>query len=74
MGFIKDNMIVQRYIHEILEPLLLPYLAIMPNFLLQLDNSRPYVARVSIDFFQASDVNLLPWVFRSPESSPIKHI
>ncbi|CAH1960067.1 unnamed protein product [Acanthoscelides obtectus] len=72
--FIRGNMNVQRYIHEVLEPHLLPYLATLADPTFQQDNARPHVARVTIDFFQHNDVTLLPWPPRSPDLSPIEHV
>ncbi|CAH1981761.1 unnamed protein product [Acanthoscelides obtectus] len=72
--FIRDNMNAQRYIHEVLEPHLLPYLDTLADPTFQQDNVRPHVARVTIDFFQHNDVTLLPWPPRSPDLSPIEHV
>ncbi|CAH2001844.1 unnamed protein product [Acanthoscelides obtectus] len=72
--FIRGNMNAQRYIHEVLEPHLLPYLDTLADPTFQQDNARPHVARVTIDFFQHNDVTLLPWPLRSPDLSPIEHV
>ncbi|CAH1958407.1 unnamed protein product [Acanthoscelides obtectus] len=72
--FIRGNMNAQRYIHEVLEPHLLPYLDTLADPTFQQDNARPHVARVTIDFFQQNDVTLLPWPPISPDLSPIEHV
>ncbi|CAH1994372.1 unnamed protein product [Acanthoscelides obtectus] len=72
--FIRGNMNAQRYIHEVLEPHLLPYLDTLADPTFQQDNARPHVARVTIDVFQHKDVTLLPWPPRSPDLSPIEHV
>ncbi|CAH1976468.1 unnamed protein product [Acanthoscelides obtectus] len=72
--FIRGNMNAQRYIHEVLEPHLLPYLDTLADLTFQQDIARPHVARVTIDFFQHNDVTLLPWPPRSPDLSPIEHV
>ncbi|CAH2011182.1 unnamed protein product [Acanthoscelides obtectus] len=72
--FIRGNMNAQRYIHEVLEPHLLPYLDTLADPTFQQDNARPHVARVTIDFFQHNDVTLLPWPPRSPDLSPIERV
>ncbi|CAH1961371.1 unnamed protein product [Acanthoscelides obtectus] len=72
--FIRGNMNAQRYIHEVLEPHILPYLDTQADPTFQQDNARPHVARVTIDFFQHNDVTLLPWPPRSPDLSPIEHV
>ncbi|CAH1968563.1 unnamed protein product [Acanthoscelides obtectus] len=68
--FIRGNMNAQRYIHEVLEP----HLDTLADPTFQQDNARLHVARVTIDFFQHSDVTLLPWPPRSPDLSPIEHV
>ncbi|CAH2009467.1 unnamed protein product [Acanthoscelides obtectus] len=72
--FIRGNMNAQHYIHEVLEPHLLPYLDTLADPTFQQDNARPHVARVTIDFSQHNDVTLLPWPPRSPDLSPIEHV
>ncbi|CAH2018799.1 unnamed protein product, partial [Acanthoscelides obtectus] len=72
--FIRGNMNAQRYIHEVLEPHLLPYLDTLADPTFQQDNARPHVARVTIDLFQHNDVTLLPSPPRSPDLSPIEHV
>lgn len=72
--FIRGNMTAQRYIQEIVEPHLLPYLRTLPNPTFQQDNARPHVARVTLDYFEHAEINLLPWPPRSPDLSPIEHV
>ncbi|CAH1975755.1 unnamed protein product [Acanthoscelides obtectus] len=72
--FIRGNMNAQRYIHEVLEPHLFPYVDTLADPTFQQDNARPHVARVTIDFFQHNDFTLLPWPPRSPGLSPIEHV
>ncbi|CAH1988414.1 unnamed protein product [Acanthoscelides obtectus] len=72
--FVRGNMNAQHYIHEVLELRLLPYLDTLADPTFQQDNARPHVARVTIDFFQHTDVTLLPWPPRSPDLSPIEHL
>ncbi|GFV38793.1 transposable element Tcb2 transposase [Trichonephila clavipes] len=55
----------QRYVHDILQPHVLP-------LIFQQDNARPRMARVSQDCLRT--VTTLPWPVRSPDLSPIKHI
>ena len=42
--------------------------------LFQQDNARPHTARVVQQFFDANNVNVLPWPARSPDLSPIEHL
>ncbi|RZC37901.1 DDE 3 domain containing protein [Asbolus verrucosus] len=58
--FIRGNMTAQRYIREVVESHVLPYLRTLRNPLFQQDNARPHVAKVTLEHFQQNEVNLLP--------------
>ncbi|UYV70138.1 hypothetical protein LAZ67_7001946, partial [Cordylochernes scorpioides] len=64
----------QRYISEVLEPVVLPYLQDLPTAIFQQDNARPHVARIVQRFFINRHIELLPWPARSPELSPIENM
>lgn len=72
--FIRGSMTARRYIDEVVEPNVLPYLRRLEDPLFQQDNARPHVARVSLNCFEEANVNLLPWPPRSPDLSPIEHV
>lgn len=72
--FIHGNMTARRYIQEVVEPHLLPYLRGHLEPIFKQDNARPHIARVALDFFEESQVTLLPWPPRSPDLSPIEHV
>ncbi|RZC32058.1 DDE 3 domain containing protein [Asbolus verrucosus] len=72
--FIQATMTAQQYIQEVLELVVVPYLQDIPNALYQQDNARPHVARVSPEWLEQANVNLLPWPPRSPDSSPIEYV
>ncbi|GFY04272.1 transposable element Tcb2 transposase [Trichonephila clavipes] len=63
-------MTAQRYVHDILQPHVLPLLQRLPDF--QQDNARRYTARVSQDCLRT--VTTLPCPARSLYLSPIEHI
>ena len=63
----------QRYIHEVLQPQVVPFFEQHQNFLLQQDNARPHTARVTQDFLQRHGIPLLPHPARSPDLNPIEH-
>ncbi|GFV34607.1 transposable element Tcb2 transposase [Trichonephila clavipes] len=65
-------MATQRYVHDILQPHVLPLMQRLPGAILQQDNARPHTARVSQDYLRS--VSTLPWPTRSPNLSPIEHI
>ncbi|GFY07426.1 uncharacterized protein TNCV_5086111 [Trichonephila clavipes] len=46
---IRDTMTAQRYVHDILQPHVLPLMQRLPGAPFQQDNARPHTARVSQD-------------------------
>ena len=63
-----------RYISEVLEPVVLPYLQGLPTAIFQQDNARPHVARIVQVLFVNRQIELLPWPIRSPFLSPIENM
>ncbi|GFX69350.1 transposable element Tcb1 transposase [Trichonephila clavipes] len=61
----------QRYISEVLEPVVLPYLQGLATAIFQLDNARPHVARIVQRFFVNHQIELLPWPACSLDLLPI---
>ncbi|GFX31620.1 transposable element Tcb1 transposase [Trichonephila clavipes] len=64
----------QRYISEVLEPVVLPYLQDLVTAIFQEDNAQPHVARIVQRFFVNHQIELLPWPSRSPDLSPIENM
>ncbi|GFY01073.1 transposable element Tcb1 transposase [Trichonephila clavipes] len=64
----------QRYISEVLEPVVLPYLQSLAADIFQLDNARPHVAHIVQRFFVNHQIELLPWPARSPDLLPIENM
>ncbi|GFY01198.1 transposable element Tcb1 transposase [Trichonephila clavipes] len=69
---IRGTMTTQRYVHDILQPHVLPLMQRLPGAIFQQDNSRPHTARASQDCLRI--VTTFPWLARSPDLSPIEHI
>ena len=38
------------------------------------DNARPHTARITTEYFQQHNVEVLPWPTRSPHLSPIERV
>ncbi|GFT67427.1 transposable element Tcb2 transposase [Trichonephila clavipes] len=70
--FIRGIMTAQRYVHDILKLHVLLPMQRFPRAIFQQDNARLHTARVSQDCLRT--VTTLPWLARSPEFSPMKHI
>ncbi|GFW86914.1 transposable element Tcb1 transposase [Trichonephila clavipes] len=64
----------QRYISEVLEPVVLPCLQGLATAIFQQDNARPHVARIFQRFFVNHQIELHPWPARSPDLSPIENM
>ncbi|GFW75450.1 transposable element Tcb1 transposase [Trichonephila clavipes] len=65
-------MTAQRYVHDILQPLVFRLRQWLPGTIFQQDNDWPHTARVSQDCLRT--VTTLPWLVRSPDLSPIENI
>ncbi|KFM74756.1 Transposable element Tcb1 transposase, partial [Stegodyphus mimosarum] len=64
----------QSYISKVLELVVLPYLQGLPTAIFQQDNARPHVAPIVQGFFVSRQIELLPWLARSPDLSPIENM
>lgn len=71
---IAGTLTSQRYISEVLEPVVLSYLQGLPTAIFQQDNARPHVARIVQGFFVNHQIELLPWPARSLDLSPIENM
>ncbi|GFV35242.1 transposable element Tcb1 transposase [Trichonephila clavipes] len=71
---IASSLNSQRYISEVLEPVVLPYIQGLATAIFQQDNARPHVACRVQRFFVNHQVELLPWPARSPDLSPIENM
>ncbi|GFV95282.1 transposable element Tcb1 transposase [Trichonephila clavipes] len=64
----------QRYISEVLEPVVLLYPQVLATTIFQKDNARPHVICIVQRFFVNHQIELLPWPARSPDLSPIENM
>ncbi|GFU64282.1 transposable element Tcb2 transposase [Trichonephila clavipes] len=69
---IRGPMTAQRYVHDFLQPHVLPLMQRLLGAIFQQDNARPHMARVSQDCL--CTVTTLPWPARSPDLSRIEYI
>ena len=70
---LKGTLTSQRYINEVLQPVVLPFVQ-QHHVVLQDDNARPHRARIVQQFLQQNNVDHLDWPARSPDLSPIEHV
>ncbi|GFW55038.1 transposable element Tcb1 transposase [Trichonephila clavipes] len=64
----------QRYISEVLEPVVFPYLQGLATAIFQQHNARPHVSRTDQRFFVNHQFELLPQLARSLDLLPIENM
>ncbi|GFV25791.1 transposable element Tcb2 transposase [Trichonephila clavipes] len=69
---IHGTMTAQRYVHDILQPNVLPLMAGLPRAIFQQVNGRPHTAKMSQDCLR--HITPLPWPARFPDLSTIDDI
>ncbi|GFV64926.1 transposable element Tcb1 transposase [Trichonephila clavipes] len=69
---IRGTMTAQRYVHDILQPHVLPLMHRIPGAISQQGNAWLHTAMVSQDNLRT--VTIFLWPVRSPDLSPIEHI
>lgn len=42
--------------------------------LFQQGNARPHTARLTMDYLEHNNINMLPWPFKSADLNPIEHL
>lgn len=72
--FIRGNMTAERYVNDVLQPIVVPYVRSIEDGIFQQDNARPHIARVSRQFLELENIRVLPWPPRSPDLSPIEKV
>ena len=72
---INGNITARRYIDDVLDPVMVPFLNTNPDItVFQQDNARPHTARITREYMQQENVEVLPWSAYSPDLSPIEHL
>ena len=67
------NLTDVRYRDKILQPHLM-HVIDRQRRLFQQDNARPHTARVTMDYLEQNNINIIPWPSESPYLNPIEHL
>ena len=70
--FLQGKVSSARYIAQVVNPVLLPFLRHEGDVLFQQDNARPHTAAAMQHAF--GGVEQLPWPASSPDLSPVEHV
>ncbi len=70
---IDGTLTAARYRDVILQPVVLPFVQ-QHHVTLQQDNARAHVARLSMDFLNDNNIEVMRWPAYSPDLSPIEHL
>ena len=70
---VPGNVTAVRYRDEILQSHLMDVID-RQRELFQQDNARPHTARVTMDYREQNNINVLPWPFKSPDFNPFEHL
>ncbi|GFW43232.1 transposable element Tc1 transposase [Trichonephila clavipes] len=71
---IEGNLISNRYVHEVLQSEVVPFLQGIPGAIFQQDNACLHVAKTVGDFCSAHHMKLLLWPAYSPDMLLIGHM
>ncbi|GFX47795.1 transposable element Tc1 transposase [Trichonephila clavipes] len=71
---IEGNLTSNRYVREVLQLEVVPFLQGISGAVFQQDNECPHVAKTVGDFCSAQHMQLLSWPAYSPDMPPIEHV
>ena len=71
---VDGNLNAQRYVDEILQPVVVLFLGRMnQGAVLEDDNAGPHHGRVANEFIRQFNIRRLDWLANSPDLNPIEH-
>ena len=75
LQFIARNLNSQRYVEEVMRPMVLPLLRqIGQGAVFQDNNARPHRGHIVNDFVQVNNNNRMDWPANSPDFNPIENL
>ena len=70
----QDNLNANSYINQILTPVVLPMFTQSQGLIFQPDNAPPHRARLTTNFLNQHNMQVLPWPAMSPDCNPIENL
>ena len=75
LRFIAGNLNLQRYVDDVMRPMVLPFLRqIGQGAVFQDDNARPHRGHIVNDFVLVNNINRMDWPANSPDLNPIENM
>ena len=72
---VQGTLSARSYIDQVVRPVIVPFMHGHPNVrILQQDNARPHMARLTMDFMRQNSIVTMPWPALYPDLSPIEHL
>lgn len=70
----NGNMNADRYINQVIRPVILPMFQQRNGLTFMQDNAPPHKARVTMNLLNANNIPVLDWPALSPDCNPIEHL
>ena len=74
LHIVRGRLNAAAYRDNILQPIGIPFMRNNGLTLLQQDNARRHMAKLTTDFLRQQGVNVMPWPSLSPDLNPIEHL
>ena len=74
LHMVQGHLIAARYVNQIVDPHMLPFIQRNPGTVLMQDNARPHTARHTIQHLATNQVQPMDWPSKSPDLNPIENV